>query len=196
MSTGIGKCLSDVLRGDITSGTASAVSAQYPLLYPSASGVPQYLYMSLRDIWLTGTGIANSEWSNRVVDAYGLGLGGNRVIYVTPYRIFDGANAPESMPRSNEYGAEFCELFIYMSIGSKIEAADVDRITQTELRIRRLIDFNYANNILGNFHIPVTEATINPNSPIMCYWQGILRDPTPQRDMAIQYYTTYTRILR
>lgn len=198
MSAGIAKSLADVLRNDLITVQASTYVTNYPSIFNAASAVPTFLYTCLKDIWTVGTvdqGISNSAWASRIQDSYGFGLGGNRVINITPIRILDQVDGPQDGNRSNVPGSEFAEVYVYLKIGGQLASADVDRITQAELRIRRLLDYNYATNIANKPEIPVTDLTINPTADIKAYWQGVVAPPITDKDVAILYYCYYTRLL-
>lgn len=194
---GFERCMADVLRGDILSVPASTFVTAYPLLFNAASAVPTYLFSSLRDIWLTGTNIPNSRWTSQVTDYLGPGRSGSRTIDVVTTRFVDQVDAPDGYPQSNTYGAEFAEIYVYMKLGGEFTAADTDRISNAELRIRRLLDYNYRTNVLGQGEIPIgTAITIDANSDRKAYWKGSVAAVPGQaeKDLSTLFCCTYTNI--
>lgn len=197
MASGIAKCIADVLRNDTLSGYASSYVATYPQLFNAASAVPSYLYTSLKDIWMANSSASGLNWSNLIQDTYGFGYGGNREISVVTVRTLDIVDSPmDELYKSNTTGCEFAEVFIYFKITGNLSTSDIDRIVQAELRVRRLIDYNYRVNVCNNVEFPITDLTINPTEDVKCYWQGSVANVQGQeKQLAIQYYAGYTRLL-
>ena len=195
MSLGIAKCLADVLRNDIVSIPASTFVVNYPTLFKSATAVPTHLYTCLKDIYLGSASMTTpaSTWNQWVVETFGFGFSGSQTIAVIPTRIIDQADVNFG-PKSNTPGAEFAEVYLYLKKGGPLYiAVDEDRLANAELRIRRLLDYNYRTNITGTPEIPITDLSINPNSDIKAYWQGIV-NPINDQNIAALYYCFYTRI--
>lgn len=191
--SGIAKVLADVLRNDTLSTQASAYVAAYPTIFSAASAVPLHFYTSLKDIWTTGTTITN--WSTTIVDTYGYGESGTRTIDVVPVRILDGIDGPEGFPASNTTGSRFAEIYILFKIAGVLAPADVDRITNAELRIQRLLDYNYRCNLLGNSEIPVNAPSIvNPNEDLKAYWQGFKNAPINDKEVLSCWYVSYCEL--
>jgi hypothetical protein len=197
MSVGITHVIADVLRNDVTTVPASTFVSLYPSVFNAASAVPTYLYTCLKDIWLantTASGNSNTYWSDQIVSTYGYGNSGRRTIDVTFLRTQDGINSPNN--QSNTVGAEYAEIFIYFKIGDVLQPGDVDRITNAELRVRRLIDYNYRVNITKTPIFTSDDLTIDPNYPIQPYWQGFIgKDQSPSKECAALYFCTYRRLL-
>jgi hypothetical protein len=197
MSTGIGKCLADVLRNDVTTLFASSYVAAYPLQFNAASAVPTYLYTCIKDIWLSGTpssGYTNTQWAGMVTDSFGVGQSGSRTIDVQTNRIMDQCDSPVDIgPKSNATGAEFAEVFIYLKIGGTVSQADADRCALAELRIRSLIDYNWGTNVNGIPEIPVTDLTIDPQSDVKAYWDGLVGKDS--KEFYVRFYCFYQRLV-
>lgn len=193
--SGFGKCLADVLRNDTLSVAASTFVTAYPLQFNAASAVPTYLYQCLQDIWLTGTTTSTTKWADQVTDSLGPGNSGARTIDVITTRIVDQIDAPEGYPSSNEYGAEFAEIYIYFKLGGAISAVDIssDRVKNAELRTRFLLDYNWRVNTNHNYEIPITDLSINSSSDNKAYWKGVT-NPQSSKDAAALYCCTYTRL--
>ena len=191
----ISKVLSAILRSDTLSTAASSYVAKYPHYFSSTADVPVHFYTSLKDIWLTGTAISSSKWNNCIVDTYGFGDSSDRSIDIIPTRILDSVDGPEGWPADNTVGARFAEIYILFKIAGNLQPADVDRITQAELRIQRLLDYNYHNNLVQNAELPVVISSgINPDADIKAYWQGFKQAPINDKEIAACYYLGYTQL--
>lgn len=191
---GIGKCIADVLRNDIVSVPASTYVTLYPTLFNAASAVPTYVYTCLKDIWLqntTASGNTPFQWSADVIDLFGLGSDGTKTVSVCTNRTVDQINGPRDMgPKSNNAGAKYSEIFIYLKIGQNLSQADSDRVYQAALRIEKLIDYDYRTNVLGQKEIPISATSINNQADLKLYWDGSLNRTS--REAFLRYHAFYS----
>ncbi len=190
---GIATVIANVLRQDTLSGAASTYVANYPTLFSAgASSVPLHLYTCLKDLWGQSEK-TNEQWSQYIVDTFGLGLSAGNSIDVTTFRIIDQGDVPKGMTSSNETGAEMAEVHILMKIPDKVSSADSSRLYEAEARIRRLIDYNYRVNTTHTPSIRSTDPTIRSDRMIQCYWQGAVR-PDDIKSWAVSYFCSYSRV--
>lgn len=204
MAIGVAKSLADVLRGDVTSIPASTFVVAYPQFFSGgASAVPTHYYTCLKDLILgpiTAT-ISASAWAaNYVVDQFGYGLSNGKTIDIVVTRVIDGSEATEES--ANEQGAEMAEVFIYLKKPGALQAADRDGLANAALRIQRLLDWNYALNVVGGAPpVPVTDNTLDPRYPIKAYWQGMANlwplvkaEEQSDKALAICFHVHYSRL--
>lgn len=195
MSTGILKCVADVLRNDVVSMPSSGFPDMNAGSY-TASGVPTYVYTCLKDIWLTAavaSATSQDKWNKTIVDKYGTGQSGSRTIDVCGYRIIDQDESPHGVgPKSNTPGAEFAEIYVYLKEPGDISQEDENRLSNASMRIRRLIDYNYATNTVHRPEITITDNSILASDDVKVYWQGTISNN--DKSAYDLYYAFYTRI--
>lgn len=188
MSSGIEKVIADVLLADTISTPASAYVATYPTIFNAASAVPTHYYTCLKDIWLKGT---NYNWADSVVSTFGFGDTGSRTIDIVPVRVLDSVDGPEGFPSSNSTGAKFSEVYILFKIGGALKPTDASVIRDAELRIQRLLDYNYRS--LQNLpEIIINKpSNIDPDADLKMYWQGF-KCAVDDKQLYVVFYVSYT----
>lgn len=194
MYTDIATVIADVLREDLLSGQASAWVAAYPTTFSTgASGVPAHFYTSLRDIWSQAVGatISDSDWQNKyIVSSFGEGNSRSRTLEVCNVRTIDQADWPRGLPQSNSIGAEATEVWIYLKLPDQVSSSISSVISEAELRIRRLIDYNYRVNTCKTRMFSANNPSFSGD--MKCYWNGFLQDSS--KESFIKYFTAYTRL--
>jgi hypothetical protein len=193
MYTDIATVIAQVLRGDLISGQASAWVDAYPTEFPSTGSVPLHFYTCLRDIWeqAVGATISDSDWENKyVVSSFGQGDSRSRTIDVCNVRTVDQADFPKGLPQSNTVGAEATEVWVYLKLPDQVPVPIANVVSEAELRIRRLIDYNYRVNTCRTRMFTAENASIVGD--MKCYFQGFLQDDS--KSSFIKYFCAYTRI--
>lgn len=193
-TSGIAKCIADVLRNDIVSVPASTIYNSNTNLISNIACTPTFAYTCLKDIILTGTSWAGYDWRNMVADYYGGGATGTRSVDVSVSRILKQEDGPSSGPHSNMPGAKFAEVNVYLKLADGAKAADIGRLKQAAMRIYRLLDYEYAVNTLRKpLYIPITDPTIDQRFPIYACWQGesAEKQAVTERDLGILFYVYY-----
>lgn len=127
------------LINDYIDRTAADVMAANPGMFDSVSEVPEYLYLSLKTLWL-GAGAASGDFAKRVVADLGTGMessAGCITIFTT--QIEDQADDNQTF-QDDRYGAEVAMVEIYMNI-PRVNT-DIDILMNAGLRIKYLLDYN------------------------------------------------------
>lgn len=194
MFNGITDVLADVLRNDLNSMQASAWVAAYPTTFSAgASSVPEYLYMSLRDIWAPG--VSDEEWQNNwITSTFGLGYSGSRTIDVTQVRTLDQADFPKQFPQSNDTGADGTEIHVYLKLPDKVAVNQSFRVSQGAMRIRKLLDYNWRVDTDFNSNIESSSPMIRNDRPIQARWQGFI-SVEDIKSIRIVFYLFFTNLV-
>lgn len=190
----IAAAIADVLRSDLTSGTASSWVAAYPNTFSAgASSVPIWMYQSLRDIWATGVsgGITDQVWQEEyIVSRFGLGESRPKTIDIAAIRTLDQADFPNGFPQSNSIAAEATEIRIYLKYPDAVPESAAEMLFNAEMRIRRLIDYNMRVNTFGNRMFPMPSPPFTGDTKV--YWQGFASNDI--KSTQIIYYAFYTQL--
>jgi hypothetical protein len=191
MSLAAANVIAEVLRNDVSSIAASTIVAAYPAYFSSEATVPKHLYMCLKDIW-SGSSMSSADWQNMVTASYGTAEGGSQNIVVIPTQVLDSAYAPYPEYKSNEFGAEWAEIYIYLARRGRVDASDSYIIEQACSRLKYLLDVNYRTNIgrLPAINTAV-EPSINPNRYFFAHYYG-LSNIANAKENAVIFHCSYT----
>src|SRR3990167_11014771 len=183
--------IANVLRLDVTSTAASSFVDTYPQYFSDTSQVPAHFYKSLCNIWL-GSDMATSVWANYITTSFGMGNSRPDGIEIIPTRVLESIKHPDSI-RNNAIGAEYAEMVIYLKIPGKPTIDN--KIRDAELRIRRLIDWNYRGlrNQARFFASVSTDNTINPDQPIKCQFREYITYVN-EKQLGLIYGCDYSRL--
>lgn len=127
------------LINDYIDRTAADVMSANPGMFDDVSQVPEYLYLSLKTLWL-GAGAASGDFAKKVVADLGTGMessAGCITIFTT--QIEDQADDNTTF-QDDRYGAEVATVEIYMTI-PRVNT-DIDLLMNAGLRIKYLLDYN------------------------------------------------------
>lgn len=194
MFNGIADVLADVVRNDFTSMAASSWVAAYPTIFTGgASSVPEYLYMSMKDIWAPDVSI--TEWQTKwVTSIFGLGYSGSKTVDVIQYRTLDQVDFPKNFPQSNLEGGDGAEVHIYFKLPDNVSLNQSSRTAQAAMRIRKLLDHNWRTNVDRQPQIPSTNTMIRNDQSIKAYWQGALT-VDDIKSVRVIFYVFYTNLV-
>lgn len=193
MFNGIADVVAGVLRNDLVSGQASAWVAAYPTTFSmGASSVPEYLYMSLRDIWEPGA--TDITWQEKfVVSIFGLGYSGPKTIDVVQYRSLEQGDWPKQFPASNTEGAEGAELHILVKLPDNVSLNNSSKTAQAAMRIRKLIDHNWRTNLDRQPQISSDNPMIRNDQSIKVWYQGAIA-ADDIKSVRLIFYAFYTNL--
>lgn len=126
---------------DYTDKTASDVRTANPGLFATDADVPEYLYKSLKTLWL-GSSAASSEFAARVSPYLGGGDSDSRgSITVVQISTIESSQSQESIMQDDQIGAENAEILITMRIPRVAQTTDLlDNVCQ---RLKYILDMNY-----------------------------------------------------
>lgn len=187
------RSIGDVLRAemikDTTSTTAAAVMALYPGRFARPEDVPEYLYMSLADIW----GEADiDKWVH--VDISGQTKTAGNII-INEVMVVDSSETPANIDLP---GAESAQVDITYQKPRNTLLAQVVR--NAELRTRLLLDYTLRQSIRvvapdlpaldgSNFKI---DSSIE-DYWIKAFWRGYSIEPTTSYVVS-RYRVEYVRL--
>lgn len=172
--------ISELLRynliNDYTDRDPQEFVTNYSTVFSASGQVPEYLYKSLKTIWL-GSGAASSELANRVVSMTGIGDEDSAGTIV----IMNDANFPSSQfprgLRSDDPGAEvmMVNILLYGPRKSKTLYKDIQSAAQ---RIRYLLDLPTRTKVRGlspNIDFPNSsydwDKSVDSDDYLRCWWQ-------------------------
>lgn len=192
MFNGITDVLADILRADVVSQPASAWVEAYPTFFAAgASSVPEYLYKSLKDIWLPGSTI--TQWENAITSVFGLGYSGSRTIDVTQVRSLDQADFPKQFPQGNDTGSDGTEVHVYLKLPDNVQTANSTKVAMGSMRVRKLLDHNWRTNYDRQV-IVSTNPMIRNDRPIWALWQGFV-SVEDIKSIRVIFYVFYTNLV-
>lgn len=191
------------LEQDVTDRTASQVRAANPGIWSSDAEVPEYLYQSLKTLWL-GSSAASGELANVIVAGLGTGRessSGSIVVYIQ--RCLESVEDPNSIFKSDTLGAESAEAHILLY--TTRNRISLDFINNATNRVKYVLDHRLRGLRRLNPNLTVTtidKSIINPaNSStgyFYCQYQGyrnteIERVPVSELIFQVDYIRAFGR---
>lgn len=172
MFNGIADVIAEVLRNDVVSMAASSWVAAYPTTFSAgASSVPEYLYLSIKDIWAPEATV--SDWQTKyVVSTFGLGYTGPKTVDVCQYRSLEQGDWPKQFPASNDVGADGAEIHVYLKLPDNVSLNNSSKTAQGAMRVRKLLDHNWRTNLDRQGQIPSGNPMIRDDESIKVWYQG------------------------
>lgn len=186
--------IADILRDDTLSIPASTFVERYPDQFEAASAVPTHFYTCLKDIWV-GTNFSNAAWATFVVSSMGMGEEKSNGIEIFPVLVCESVDHPNSV-KSNTPGAKYAEIEIHLKIPAVVSSADRNKIRDAELRIERLLDFKYRNNICRQGAIypdPAIDNTLDPDYPLKIRFLRFVNVAT-RKELSVLFSVDYVNL--
>lgn len=168
------------LVADYTDTTASAISAAYPLLYPTASSVPTYAYTSLATL----LGVASGGLPLVIIAALGQGDTPATAAVIIEGSFMCEATLDRDGVESDHPGAEYAEIGIL--VRNVRYATSINLVKNVTLRIRYLIDYNLRQWRGSPGDLTISgDNSISPDEYFKVFWQK------SQLVSASEWATTY-----
>jgi len=152
---------------DFVDRTPADVLAANPGLFSSASEVPEYLYKSLKTLWL-GSSASSGEFAERVAQAIGSGdsdaRGGIQIVQATTVLSHF---SEDPILQSDELNSENADIIINIRNPRSVKTTDL--LDNTVQRLKYILDMHYRSYRGLYAGLVVSgDLTISPNSPYFC----------------------------
>lgn len=167
----ISKVLKANLILDVTDRLASDLVTAHPEDFPTTADVPEFLYKSLKTLWL-GSGAASGDLAKAIVADPGIGNESNASIDILTDKMIPSYLFPRGM-QSDEPGSftTFCRIVLYkprVTVSSTI----AETINQTTLRLSYLLD-HYNRSVRQLGELTVSGSPMVASEYLKCYLEEI-----------------------
>lgn len=186
--------IADILRNDTLSIPASTYVERYPDTFTAASAVPTHFYTCLKDIWVSSS-LNDNVWATYIISSLGMGEEKSNGIEVFPVLVCESVDHPNSM-KLNIPGAKYAEIEIHLKIPAVVNINDRNKIRDAGLRIERLIDFKYRNNICREGAIypdPSIDNTLHPDYPLKIRFLRFVNVAT-RKELSLLFSVDYVNL--
>lgn len=178
------------LLRDVVDTTAAAIFALNPGRWDSEADIPVYMYTSLCTLWTGSSGdVVNYE---RLISAQsGRGDVTPNTITIAPI-ICESVDNYEGPERLDALGGETAKIFITFQQSRAVPEADWEKIQNSELRVRLLLDANLRGQSRKPQSVPVVGDKSIDEGDFLCIWSAYANDPD-ESFLSAEYNISYIR---